>query len=105
MIAKDFILNLPNSISADAISGMSSVFHFDISGANGGQYTVNINDGKATVTEGLIGDSSCAVKASDDTLAGLLDKTVNPMTAMMMGKIKISNLGEMMKYAKILGLM
>ena len=34
-----------------------------------------------------------------------LPSKVNPMMAMMTGKLKISNPGEMMKYAKVFGLM
>ena len=35
----------------------------------------------------------------------LLNKDVNPMMALLTGKLKISNQGEMLKYAKIFGLM
>ncbi|MFZ4544873.1 MAG: SCP2 sterol-binding domain-containing protein [Saprospiraceae bacterium] len=100
---KDFFDKLPGKINADAVEGMSSVFHFDI-GADG-QYTLSLNDGKLSVEEGLVGEPSCKVTSSKSTLEGLLNKDVNPMMAMMTGKLKISNPGEMMKYAKIFGLM
>jgi putative sterol carrier protein len=105
MNAKEFLLSLPTRISPDVIEGMTANFHFDITGDSASQYTVAIGDGKVDVQPGLNGDASCKVTATADTLSGLLSKKLNPMTAVMMGKIKISNLGEMMKYAKILGLM
>lgn len=103
MDVKEFIFNLPNKVKAEAVEGLSTVFHFDIS--DSGQYTVQLDDGKLDVSEGLNGDAACKVTASTDTLTRLLSRDLNPMMAMMTGKLKISNPGEMLKYAKIFGLM
>ena len=103
MDVKEFLFNLPNKINADAVEGMSTVFHFDV--ADAGQYTVQLDNGKMNVSEGLLGDAACKVSASADTLGKLLSRDLNPMMAMMTGKLKISNPGEMLKYAKIFGLM
>ena len=100
---QEFFDNLPSKVNADAVAGMSSVFHFDIGPEE--QYTLSLKDGKLSVDPGLIGEPSCKVTSSKETLEGLLNKSINPMMAMMTGKIKISNPGEMMKYAKIFGLM
>lgn len=90
-------------VKPEVIEGMTSRFHFDVDGA--GQFTVNLADGKLDVSEGLHGDPSCKVTATAATLSGLLSGETNPMMAMMTGKLKISNPGEMLKYAKIFGLM
>jgi putative sterol carrier protein len=103
MTAQKFFETLPSKVNPAAVEGMSSVFHFDIGDA--GQYTLALDNGKMEVNQGLVGEASCSVKASQDTLIGLLKKEVNPMTAIFTGKLKISNPGEMMKYAKIFGLM
>jgi putative sterol carrier protein len=103
MTAQEFFEALPSKINPAAVEGMSSVFHFDIGDA--GQYTLALADGKLDVKQGLEGEASCSVKASQETLIGLLTKDINPMMAMMTGKLKISNPGEMLKYAKIFGLM
>jgi putative sterol carrier protein len=105
MTAKEFIHTLPTKVNPSAIEGMTTCFHFQLSGEGGGDVTVEIADGKCTVHDGLVGEANCNVKASDETFMGLIKGTVNPMMAMMSGKIKISNTGEMLKYAKILGLM
>lgn len=101
----DFIHNLPNKVSSEAIAGHNTVFHFDISGDSGGQFTVAIEDGMMKTSEGLIGDPKCVVKSKVETLASVLKGETNPMTAVFTGKLKISSPGEMMKYAKIFGLM
>jgi putative sterol carrier protein len=69
-----------------------------------GQYTVKVEDGKMTIEEGLIGDPKCVVTASAATLGKVISGNMNPMMAVMSGKLKISNLTEMMTYAKIFGL-
>lgn len=105
MKARDFILSLPDKVNASAIEGHNTRFHFDIDGEDGGQYTVAIVDGSISAEEGLNGEPSCTVKAKTEHLAAVLSGDMNPMTAVFTGKLKISNPGEMMKYAKIFGLM
>ncbi len=101
--AKEFLYSLPVKANPDAIEGLSTVFHFDI--ADSGQYTVTLNDGKLEVTDGFNGDASCTVKTTAESFSKLVGGDLNPMMAMMTGKLKISNPGEMLKYAKIFGLM
>ncbi len=105
MTTKDFLLNLPSSVKPEVLPGLDTKFHFDVSGDGGGQFTIQVADGKMTAVEGLNGDAKCTVTASDATLIGLLNKDINPMMALLTGKLKISNQGEMLKYAKIFGLM
>lgn len=101
--ARDFLFSLPSKVAPEALEGQSALFHFDI--ANSGQYSVQLADGKLTVTEGLSGEPSCKVTTSEESLSKVLSGDLNPMMAMMTGKLKISNPGEMLKYAKIFGLM
>lgn len=103
--AKDFIANLPSKVNKAALEGQETVFHFDLSGENGGQYTLSLKDGELNYHEGLEGDAKCTVKASDENFLKLVTGKLNPMVAIMTGKVKISNQGEMLKYAKLFGLM
>ncbi len=103
--AKDFILGLPAKAKPETLQGLETKFHFDISGDGGGAFTVNIADGAMIATEGHEGEAKCTVKATAENFMGTLRGDINPMMAVLTGKIKISNQGEMMKYAKIFGLM
>lgn len=103
MDVKKFLFDLPQKADPAALEGVNTCFHFEIAGA--GNYTVQVTDGKLEVLEGLSGEPSCKVATSEDALSKLLSGELNPMMAMMTGKIKISNVGEMMKYAKMFGLM
>jgi len=100
---KEFLFALPAKVAPEALEGHNTLFHFDI--ANSGQYTLHIDEGKMNVTEGFNGNATCKVTASAETLGKLLSGDINPMMAMMTGKLKISNPTEMLKYAKMFGLM
>ncbi|MBC7774566.1 MAG: SCP2 sterol-binding domain-containing protein [Phycisphaerae bacterium] len=100
---KQFLFSLPEKVAPEAIEGLSTNFQFDVT--DEGQYTVALDNGKLEVLEGFTGEANCKVSASSETLSKLLSRDLNPMMAMMTGKLKISNPGEMLKYAKIFGLM
>jgi putative sterol carrier protein len=100
---KEFLFALSKKVKPEVLEGLDSVFHFDISGA--GQYTVKVHNGQIETEQGLVGEANCKVSTSEDAFNKLLAGELNPMTAMFTGKLKISNPVEMMKYAKIFGLM
>ena len=100
---KEFLFSLPAKVKPEAIEGLSTLFHFDFGDA--GTYTVKLDDGKLDVSEGFNGDAKCKVTTTADSFTKLLAGELNPMMAMMTGKIKISNPGEMLKYAKMFGVM
>lgn len=105
MTAKEFITGLPQQVKPDVLAGLATVFHFNIEGDNGGLYTVKVEDGKLEVSEGLSGEPKCVVKAKDQNFIDVVTGKTNAMMALLMGKIKISNQGELLKYAKIFGLL
>lgn len=105
MTSKDFIYGLPAKVPTAAIEGMQTTFHFDLDGENGGQYTIHVADQKVEVSDGLNGDPVCVIQATGDNFVSLASGELNPMMAMLTGKLKISNQGEMLKYAKLFGLM
>ena len=102
---KEFLNELPLKVAPEALEDVNTVLHFDISGDMGGIYTLKIDQGKMSIEEGLQGDAKSTIKASDKLFNELLNKETNPMMAVMTGKLKVSNPGEIMKYIKLLGLM
>ena len=104
MTAQDFLAGLPAQIPAEALVGVDTVFHFNLDGG-ALQRTVTIAGGKLALTDGLTGEAKCVVTAKSDLLMKVVKKEENPMMAVMMGEIKISNVNEMMKFAKVFGIM
>ncbi|MBL7818733.1 MAG: SCP2 sterol-binding domain-containing protein [Saprospiraceae bacterium] len=104
MTAQEFLAGLPAKISPEALIGVETTFHFDLD-KGGLQKTLRIANGKLDLLDGLVGEAKCAISAKSETLMNVVSGKENAMMAVMMGKIKISNPSEMMKYAKLLGIM
>ncbi len=105
MNAIEYIKGLEDKIDPAVTEGLETRFHFILSGDGGGDLTVEVNDGNVAVKDGLEGEPKCVVKTKATTFEKLLKKEINPMMAVMTGKVKISNQSELLKYAKVFGLM
>ena len=105
MTSREFLYKLPSKVSPEAIQDLETTFHFDLEGEGGGQFTVEVKEGKVKVTDGLTGDPNCVVKSNEETFNKLISGDLNPMMAILTGKVKISNQSEMLRYAKLFGLM
>ena len=105
MTAKEFILALPSKAAPESVAGLNTNFYFDLAGEGGGQFSVVLDGEKVNVHEGMYGEPKCTVKIKADNLIKIIKGEMNPMMAMLTGKLKISNQGEMLKYAKVFGLM
>lgn len=105
MTSREYLYALSAKVQADAIEGLETIFHFDLEGDGGGQFTVKVADGKVNVSDGLMGEPNCVVRSHEETFNKLISGDLNPMMAVLTGKVKISNQGEMIRYAKIFGLM
>lgn len=100
---RQFLLDLPNRVNPEDIRNDQATFHFDI--ADAGQFTICLQDGQVSVSEGLLGEANSLVKTSAEAFAKILAGDLNPMMAMMSGKLSVRNPGELLKYAKMFGLM
>jgi putative sterol carrier protein len=107
--ARDFIVSLPQTVKPEWLENVDDTnFHFDIEGEGGkggGQFSVIVKNKKLEVHEQFVGEPKCKVSAKESNLIKLLRGELNPMMAVFTGKLKISNTGEIMKYAKLFGLM
>ncbi|MCB0508039.1 MAG: SCP2 sterol-binding domain-containing protein [Chitinophagales bacterium] len=98
MTAREIVLALPSRLKADEAEGKNGTFHFQLEGENGGDFTVKVADGVCTVEEGLNGEADCVISALASDFEDAEEGRVNKQMAVMMGKIRISNLGAMLKF-------
>ncbi len=98
--AKDIILTIPDRFRSEKAGDYSTVFHLDIAKDGGGQFTVTIANGECSLEEGLIGSSKCTVSTKAKTYVDLELGKTNPQMAFMMGRVKVSDVAEMMKFGK-----
>ncbi|MCW3126002.1 MAG: citronellyl-CoA dehydrogenase [Bacteroidetes bacterium] len=95
--AKEILFSLPGRLKTDKVDDSTSgVFHFLMEGE--GDYTITLKDKAVTVEDGLVGTPTCEVRAKASDYVDIETGKTNPQMAFMMGKIKITNLGEMMKF-------
>jgi len=100
MTVEGLVGSLPQRLRPDRAEGWRAVFHFVLSGAERPEWTVVIEDGRCRVEPGLEGAPDCVVRMSADTYVGIESGSVNPQTAFMMGRVKVSDVGQMMRYVK-----
>ncbi len=98
--AAEILKSLPERFLGEKAGDWETVFHFDLSGPEGGQFTVTIKGGACTVGPGLRGNPECVVKTSDRIYRDIELGKANAEVAFMTGKIKVSDLVEMMKFVK-----
>jgi putative sterol carrier protein len=99
MTVQEFFAQLPDRADPAKTAGMQNTYVFDVEDV--GQWTVAVDDGTVTVTEGA-GEADCTITASEETLAKIASGEANPTTAYMTGKLKISgDMGAALKLQKL----
>ena len=99
--ATEILQSLPERFLPEKAGDWETVFHFDISGPEGGQFTVTIKKGLCSVEPGLNGNAKCTVTVSDKTYKDVELGRTKAEVAFMTGKIRISDLAEMMQFTKM----
>ena len=99
--AKDIITSAPRRFRKEKANGINTIFHFELSGEENLLYTFKISDNQCELNEGLIGQPKCVIKTNQKTYEELETGKANPQMALMLGKIKVSNLAEMMSFTKL----
>ena len=99
--AREIMLHIPERFKPQEAGDLSGVFHFILDGETGGNFTVSVQKGQCTVKEGLEGDPMCVITANATDFEDAELGRENKQMAVMMGKIRISNLGAMLKFMNI----
>ena len=97
---QEFFQSLESRADASKTAGMTNSYIFDIDGA--GQWKVDVDDGKVTVTEGGGGDADVTIQSSQETFEKIVAGEQNATSAYMTGKLKIKgDMGAAMKLQKL----
>ncbi len=96
---REFFEGLASRIDRSKTAGMNAHYLFDIEGA--GRWSVDVSDGKVSVTEGGE-EAECTISTSEETFLKIASGEQNPTTAYMTGKLKVKgDMGAAMKLQKL----
>lgn len=99
MTAQEFFTQLPERADPAKTAGMHNTYVFDVQDV--GQWTVAVDDGTVSVTEGA-GPADCTISASEDTLVRIASGEASATTAYMTGKLRIDgDMGAALKLQKL----
>lgn len=108
MTAKDIIEEqIPVALKKrpELVSDINSIIHFNITGDQGGQWTMDLTKQNDWIASGFTGTPALTVTINHDDFVKLRKGELNGTVAVMMGKLhfKPLDLGLAMKVAKLLG--
>jgi len=96
---KEIFGKMPQVFDADAAQGLDTVFQYEITGNNSGNWNVVVKDGTCQVSEGVHASPSVTLTMSGDTWLGIVNKETNGMQAFMSGDLKAT--GDIMLAQRI----
>jgi putative sterol carrier protein len=71
------------------VQGLNATLQFDLSGEDGGAWSITVADGTATVAQGYLEKPQLTVLMSAGDFAALVAGTLDPMGALIGGKMKL----------------
>ena len=97
---QEFFQGLESRVDPSRTAGMTNTYVFDIDGA--GQWTVAVDDGRVSVTDGASPDADCTITSSAESFERIVAGELNPTSAYMTGKLKVKgDMGAAMKLQKL----
>jgi putative sterol carrier protein len=96
---REFFETLESRVDPAKAAGLTATYRFEIDGA--GDWTVDVDDGKVSVTENG-GDADTTITTSSETFLKIANGEQNPTAAYMSGKLKVKgDMGQAMKLQKL----
>ena len=86
----EFFQLLPASLDRDAAEDVTAVYQFDLSGNQGGQYSVQVKDGTCSVQTGAHTDPHVTISMAGDDCLKLLNGKLNVPASVMTGRLRVS---------------
>ncbi len=87
---KEFFHSLPTKLHREAAEDLDAVYQFDLSGPQGGQYHMRIQNGTCTVAEGICADPHVTLSMAGEDCIKVLNGELSGPAIAMSGRLQIS---------------
>ena len=99
---EESLKEMKKSFKSEAAGNLNATYLFDISGATGGKWALNIQNGKCELQQGMITNPSVTISISDQDWLAIHKGKLNSQMAFMMGKLRVGgDMGLAMKLQSI----
>jgi putative sterol carrier protein len=107
MTTKDILeTEIPGVLTAkpEMAKDINAIIHFNITGDNGGTWTLDLTKASDWVSTGANGTAKMTITCSAEDFVKIRQKQLNPQMAAMQGKLKFKpmDMGLAMKLGKLL---
>jgi putative sterol carrier protein len=87
---KEFFRRLPEKLDPEAAEGLAVVYQFDLSGPQGGQYHLTVEDGTCAVQEGTHPDPHVVFSMSGEDCLSVLNGQLDGQAVFMSGRLRVN---------------
>ena len=95
---EESLKEMKNTFKPDAAGNLCATYNFDISGPGGGEWALDIKNGKCELKTGVVSNPSVTISISDQDWLAIHKGKLNSQMAFMMGKLRVSgDMGLAMK--------
>lgn len=100
----DIFEQMPQEFKAEKAGDFDATVQFDLSGDDGGQWYVVIDDGNAATEQGAAEDPDAVIRMEAGDFKEMMTGKLDPMNAFMTGKVKVEgDLNTVMKFQTLFG--
>jgi len=95
---KEGLLAMPSTFKADKAAGVSAVIQFKVTGAEPGDYYLEVKDGKCAASEGESGSPTVTINTPSDVWLKIMRRELDATTAFMSGQFTFTgDMGTLMQ--------
>lgn len=106
MTPKEYFENkVPENLKtkADKLTSINAIYEFNITGPNGGVWTLDLTAPGGAVSAGSSGKANCTITMEDENFSKLVTGQLNAQMAFMTGKLKVAgNMGLALKLTNVI---
>ena len=100
-----FEVKVPENLKtkAEKLTSINAIYEFNLTGPNGGVWSLDLITPGGVVSEGSTGKANCTITMEDENFSKLVTGQLNAQMAFMTGKLKVAgNMGLALKLTSVI---